>query len=577
MGRQTTSRIRVESEAKRVAAKSFYQCVRAHLRQGYAASPRLADELTNEAVAYLAGLPEHRSPEQIRVPLPTGRDNHRRKTGAQQTTPALLTPCTFEPDLALLKTQGVRAMQNARLMRLVREAWLQHTTMIQDVLAGLCNMTRQTVGSRLRHLRALGIRLPTVGDTHEVREHPGEDYSTQVLRALVQGRASLSVQTQYYATPAMLDEFLHRLRLVRHYAHQQHGARAIRDWVRVSLDVVVEYLDLIQTHEGQRHFELLIPQHLPTEPEDPSLPDTVRFVEGLQRDYGLARAEATLLHQDLLVDFGPAAAEQRKPGQILFYATKSTEPAGKPLAECELVPVVLDYRSDDDRQAENVDALKLGKARRYAEQAKAQGAYLTHADLGYLLGVSSGVIDRLQARQVHENVKPLPTRGREADMGRAITHRTHIVDLWMQIYTETEIVRRTGHSYSSVENYITAFGRFALLKDRQMPLPMIRKVLSCSMALVEAYEELYQKYNTEDYWYRFELLRARVLREEAPDSSPEPEAVEKKLLRPPFERRSPGGAESRDVSASALQEPQKQAQEPLDPALRVRQEVSAGR
>jgi len=514
MGRPRNTRLRIQLEAQRVSEKSFYQCTRSHLRSGFGLAPRLAEELASDAVVYLSGLPGQRLPEQLRVDLPVGRDNHSRKHGARTTKPVLLTPCTFEPDLVVLKAHGVQALQNARLIRLVREAWLNDASLTQDLLGKLCNMTAQTVQGRLRQLRALGIRLPTLGTP---APDTARDYSTVVLRALIQGQPSSEVARRFHASPAMLDAFVKKLQLVRYYTERRHSARAIAGLAREHLPLVLEYQELLEAHRGEPHFELLIPSELPSTPIDPGLPDTTRFLEMLERDYGLAPTEARLLHHDLILLFGPEAAVQREDGQLLFYATKSTEPAGKPLAECELVPVTLDFFTEEDLPAETVEALKLQKIIRYTEKAKASGAFLSHADLAYLLGISTSVIERLQAAQIKENIIPFPTRGREADLGRSVTHRAEIIKLWMEIYTETEIVRRTGHSYSSVENYLTAFGRFILLKQREMPLPAIRKILACSMKLVEAYEELYRKYNTEEYWYRFELLQARVLREDDED------------------------------------------------------------
>ena len=511
MGRPRSIRLRIQLEAQRVAHKSFHQCIRSHLRSGYGLAPRLVEELTSDAIAYLSGLPGQRLPEQIRVDLPVGRENHSRKRGTRDSKPVLLTPCTFEPDLVVLKNHGVEALQNARLIRLVREAWLDDALFTHDLLGKLCNMTGQTVQGRLRKLRSLGIRLPTLGTA---AEDTARDYSTVVLRALIQGEPSSEVARRFHASPAMLDAFVKTLQRVRYYTERQHNARAVAGLTREPLPLVLEYQELLETHCGEPHFELLIPSELPSTPIDPGLPDTTRFTEMLERDYGLAPTEARLLHHDLILLFGPEAASQRQDGQLLFYATKSTEPAGKPLVECELVPVTLDFFAEEDFRAETMEDLKLQKIIRYTEKAKASGAFLSHADLAYLLGISTSVIERLQAAQVKENILPFPTRGREADIGRSVTHRAEIIKLWMEIYTETEIVRRTGHSYASVENYLTAFGRFILLKQQNMPLPAIRKVLSCSMKLVEAYEELYQKYNTEDYWYRFELLRQRVLCEE---------------------------------------------------------------
>jgi len=80
----------------------------------------------------------------------------------------------------------------------------------------------------------------------------------------------------------------------------------------------------------------------------------------------------------------------------------------------------------------------------------------------------------------HSNIV-LPIRGNIADMGPGITHTEKVLELFLQGYTETEIVRRTGHTYASVEHYISMFSRVVVLLERGMPLPLIRQTIGCSI------------------------------------------------------------------------------------------------
>ena len=69
----------------------------------------------------------------------------------------------------------------------------------------------------------------------------------------------------------------------------------------------------------------------------------------------------------------------------------------------------------------------------------------------------------------------------------------------MDGYTETEIVRRTGHSYDSVENYLLDFARVVYLVEKGLPVPAIRKVLGRSRKLVEKHVNLYREFSGPDY------------------------------------------------------------------------------
>jgi len=84
----------------------------------------------------------------------------------------------------------------------------------------------------------------------------------------------------------------------------------------------------------------------------------------------------------------------------------------------------------------------------------------------------------------------------------------------LQMYTETEIVDRTGHSYASVENYIKEFATVFALKEKGLPAGMIRKVTGRSLNLIKIYLDLIQKYSAPDFSLRFMQLRRVFLKEE---------------------------------------------------------------
>ncbi|MFN3286592.1 MAG: DUF1670 domain-containing protein, partial [bacterium] len=158
-----------------------------------------------------------------------------------------------------------------------------------------------------------------------------------------------------------------------------------------------------------------------------------------------------------------------------------------------------------------VSGLKFARILRYYTQARSQGALLTLPDLAVLMGIHVDAIRRQLA--AHPQVV-VPTRGRVKDIGRGITHRARIIELYLQMHTETEIVERTGHTYESVESYLREFARIVTLADQGMNAVMIRRVTGRSMALVEAYLNLYCRYDRPEYHFRLLQLRNAFAREE---------------------------------------------------------------
>ncbi|MDH7526511.1 MAG: DUF1670 domain-containing protein, partial [Peptococcaceae bacterium] len=190
------------------------------------------------------------------------------------------------------------------------------------------------------------------------------------------------------------------------------------------------------------------------------------------------------------------------------------EPAGKKLSECELKAVVLDYVTPEDWELmnrDNAEALKWARLLLLATQARSQGAALNQPDLALLLGLSTKSVQTLLKE--HPSVV-VPTRGLVADMGPALSHADKIIRLYMDGYTETEIVRRTGHSYESIENYLLDFARVTYLLERGLPVPAIRKVLGCSRRLVEKHVNLYREFSGPDY--AFMMAKVRRLAEAHP-------------------------------------------------------------
>jgi hypothetical protein len=233
----------------------------------------------------------------------------------------------------------------------------------------------------------------------------------------------------------------------------------------------------------------------------------------LRAEFGMPPVKIQAV-RELLRELEDRLSEKRPEKKAVYWAVASHEPAGKPLEACALVPVQLTLVDEEDVPDPAQDAdfnrvkeMKLKKAQRYATEAKRCGGYLTYADLGFLLGIHPAAISKL----LQENAGTVvPLRGSECDIGRGVTHRRQIIELFLEMYTETQIVDRTGHSYESIENYIKEFGTVMLLSEQGMSVPMIRKVTGRSSRLVQSYLDLFAEYSKPAYAFRLNYLRRLV-------------------------------------------------------------------
>jgi hypothetical protein len=253
------------------------------------------------------------------------------------------------------------------------------------------------------------------------------------------------------------------------------------------------------------------------EPSDFNVAIDTELIE----EFGFSRVAARLYREELGRLSTRLSGRRLKTGRTVFFAISSDEGAAARLDEARLVPVELTYFDDSDRERgpdgdspTRVSDLKFGRILRYATQARAQGALLTLPDLAVLNGIHVCAI----RRQVNAHPEVVvPTRGRVKDIGRSVSHKVKIVELYLQMYTETEIVDKSGHSYESVEEYLREFARVLTLADRGMNAVMIRRVTGRSMALVQAYMDLYRKYDEPDYHFRLAQIRQVFVREEEAD------------------------------------------------------------
>jgi hypothetical protein len=218
------------------------------------------------------------------------------------------------------------------------------------------------------------------------------------------------------------------------------------------------------------------------------------LINHLRTRYSFSPAMANVLAEDTLYMRAIVGPVSRQDGQIIWYAVKDTEPAGKALKDCEYVAVTLTLHHPDDiayRHEHGLTELKRCILKRISDEAAAQGAPLTYEGVGAILHIDRGT--------VADHVAVLRARGEKAitrahctDAGRAVTHKRSIIKMRLLGLPETEIALRTGHHLSSVERYIDGCLRVAL-PHRQGDAPqLISRITGFSLFLVREYIALYE-------------------------------------------------------------------------------------
>lgn len=219
----------------------------------------------------------------------------------------------------------------------------------------------------------------------------------------------------------------------------------------------------------------------------------------LSNNYHLSPMAVQTLLNDVIIFREIFRPESRQDGQIIYYAIKIGEPAGKSIKECELIPVKLTVQSPEDlliRKKESLRGLTQKVILRLAQEAFAQGALLTIADLSHILRISERSVLR-HKKEIKEKGLFLPLRGEYQDIGPCVSHKKQVLNLFLLGYPETTIAQRLHHSLENIETYIRDFLRVVLLAEKNYHLSAIIRIVKLSKGLVQEYLRLYKEYSAD--------------------------------------------------------------------------------
>jgi hypothetical protein len=481
--------------------KSVVVLIERALREEFARSPLEAEVLARASVGWLSGLGLAVAPGQVRLSVPVTRS---RRHAASMRGMALVTAVDAVEDTWAWEAWGLSGMQRSRVVRWLLEVWRAGGWASLSEVAGWGNVTPQGLANRLQPLRERGVWLPHVGGAEE------RVASLGVLAWLLDRFLSVGSVEEDLAvvgvTPNVWAGGLAGVVLVRGAGDVPVEALAARlGWSAVE----VEQVRIVLGRHARAAKRLVAPAAATDRSSAPMTVASMR--EALLTRFGFSSLAADLFLEWLRELVARLQAVPAAEGEVVVFAIDASEGARAKLSEAKLVPVRLPFFTEQDAllgpkgvARTRVSEMKFARIERFTRQARSQGALLTLPDLAVLLGM------HVDAVRHHIGEHPdvvVPTRGRMRDIGRGVTHKTWIVELYLQMHSETEIVERTQHAYESVEAYLREFVRVMTLADRGMNAVMIRRVTQRSLSLVNAYLELYDRYDRPEHHFRLSQLR----------------------------------------------------------------------
>jgi hypothetical protein len=524
MGRNTRYRERIRSETVSVESKGLLGMLRAELRADFGLSRIEAEVLAIRCKRWLGDMTAALLPGQtaLTVPATTCMRLVRR-----QRLRVVVTVVDVSADGATWRESGLETVQRSRAVRVLHEVWRQGGWTNLAELGALLNLTPNALSARLAPLRSAGLWLPHL--RNESCPEGAEPLEPWVVRRLLDGGSAEAVRRLLGWSIAAIEALI-RDTVSAFAAHREgisEAALATRlgrhpSEVQALLQVVARR----SRSDGWRQWQRSYGDHQGSAAGHNATEEHI--LATLRQDHGMSPALARLLfgrlrEHAMRVQTSHLASDGQ---QLLFFAISTDEGARAKLHEAKVVPVCLSYFTEQDlndgprgTHRFRVRRLKFARILRYATEARAQGALLTLPDLAMLMGIHINAVKHAIAE--NRNVV-VPTRGLVKDIGRGQTHRREIVELYLQMHTETEIVDRTGHSYCSVEAYLKEFARVVALADRGLNDVMIRRITGRSMALVQIYLGLYRKYDQPQYAFRLAHIRRVFARDDSAEASGNP-------------------------------------------------------
>ncbi len=169
--------------------------------------------------------------------------------------------------------------------------------------------------------------------------------------------------------------------------------------------------------------------------------------------------------EELIEQFYPPHSHLRM-GQLMWPAVDENETAsyGKTIEKTQLKPVFVELISREDIEAilkgESKKRIRQQASIRLFNQAKSQGAVLTHVDVATMMRLSPTTIHHYVKAWEKEYNQIVPRRGTVHDMGPSVSHKRKIC---YKVISEGKSIeqtaRETRHSPEAITRYVKDYKR----------------------------------------------------------------------------------------------------------------------
>lgn len=239
------------------------------------------------------------------------------------------------------------------------------------------------------------------------------------------------------------------------------------------------------------------------------------IIANISKDFNLTPLLAEAYFNQVKGYFLQHADLKLSAGQLQYLAVDENEPAGKPIALCKKISVLLTLHNIDEDlpvyKQHGLAGLRQHKIVRLTNEAIDQGGVLSFEDVAFILTSSIATIKRDMAFMRRKGII-IPSRGWRHEMGRGQTHKTQILQLYLSGEQFSDIERRTHHSETAIKRYIQDFARVVLLKNKDFSIAQIRISTGFSHRLIGEYLKLFSRHSTSRHLKRILQLSGKKRR-----------------------------------------------------------------
>ena len=174
-----------QEELERIQAKTPEQRFLSIMAEEFKYAPKVAEAILVEAQECLLGQPQNLRPGQVRVILLKREAAHGQALSQSKTIEVTWTVNAGAEDYEVEQKQGLVALRQSRIQRLLDEAICQGAVASQEDLAGVLYVSVRTIKRDCSYLQEQGISLPTRGKLKGIGR--GQTHKAQIVGRWLRG------------------------------------------------------------------------------------------------------------------------------------------------------------------------------------------------------------------------------------------------------------------------------------------------------------------------------------------------------------------------------------------------------